>query len=316
MSQRSQRTPQPRPSGPVPPPAGAVTAANAGSSPPNTGAPQPEGAAPAASAKPLPVREALMRVVQPLADGLVRRLTGTRVAPHHVVLTHTAIGLLAAWLLAGGAWLGWLAAAVLLQVKSLLDNADGGLARATGRVTRMGRYLDTLMDLVVNAALFVALAQHGPGWLALLAFVALTLVLSTEFNAMRRHLEEHAEQPPALDEAPPGAPPGVLALLEGAYDTLLAPQDRLLRYLDARWFERADGAPWPHAAPSARRRWADTFSVATLVNLGLTTQMLLLGICAAVGLPYAYVVLVLLQVPYVLALQALRLRRYRAAVRP
>lgn len=286
MSQRSQRTPQSRPADPAPP----------------------------ASAKPLPVREALMGVVQPVATGLVRWLAGTRVAPHHVVLSHTAIGLVAAWLLAGSAWPGWLAAAALLQVKSLLDNADGGLARATGRVTRMGRYLDTLMDLVVNAALFVALAQHGPGWLALLAFAALTLVLSTEFNAMRRHLEESAGQAPAPDEAPPGAPPAVLGLLKGAYDTLLAPQDRLLRKLDERWFERAAGQAWAQAAPSARQRWADTFSVATLVNLGLTTQMLLLGICAAVGLPYAYVVLVLLQVPYVLVVQALRLRRYRLAV--
>ena len=42
----------------------------------------------------------------------------------------------------------------------------------------MGRYLDTLMDLVVNLALFVALAQHGPAWLALLAFAALTLMIA------------------------------------------------------------------------------------------------------------------------------------------
>ena len=48
-------------------------------------------------------------------------------------------------------------AALLLQVKTLLDNADGLLARASGRVTLAGRYLDTEADLVVNAALFAAL---------------------------------------------------------------------------------------------------------------------------------------------------------------
>ena len=50
-------------------------------------------------------------------------------------------------------------AAVLFQVKTLLDNADGPLARVTGRVTLVGRYLDTLADLVVNAALFAALGS-------------------------------------------------------------------------------------------------------------------------------------------------------------
>ena len=256
-----------------------------------------------------------MLLVQPLARRLVSALARTAVAPHHVVLTHTAIGLLAAWLLAGGSWLMWLAAALLLQLKSLLDNVDGGLARATSRVTRMGRYLDTLMDLVVNAALFLALAQHGPGWLALAAFAALTLVLSTEFNVMRRHLEEHAQAAtaPQAEAVPPGAHPSTLRLLEGAYALILAPQDRLLRRLDERLFARASGKPWAAATAAERRRWADRFSIATLVNLGLTTQMFVLGTCAALGLPYAYVVLVLLQVPYVLVVQAARVRRYRAA---
>jgi len=256
-----------------------------------------------------------MSLVQPLARRLVTALAGTAVAPHHVVLTHTAMGLLAAWLLAGESWFMWLAAALLLQLKSLLDNVDGGLARATNRVTRMGRYLDTLMDLVVNAALFVALAQHGPGWLALAAFAALTLVLSAEFNAMRRHLEEHAPAGPAplAEPVPPGADPATLRLLEGAYGLILAPQDRLFRRLDEQLFARASGKAWSVAAPLERQRWTDRFSIATLVNLGLTTQMLVLGTCAALGLPYAYVVLVLLQVPYVLLVQAARLRRYRAA---
>ena len=51
------------------------------------------------------------------------------------------------------------AAALLLQLKTLLDNADGALARATGQVTLTGRYLDTIADLVVNAAVFAALGH-------------------------------------------------------------------------------------------------------------------------------------------------------------
>ena len=50
-------------------------------------------------------------------------------------------------------------AAVLLQVKTVLDGADGQLARALDRVTVLGRYLDSESDLLVDAALFAALGS-------------------------------------------------------------------------------------------------------------------------------------------------------------
>ena len=97
-------------------------------------------------------------------------------------------------------------AALLLQVKTLLDNADGGLARATGRVTLVGRYLDTLADLVVNAAVFAALAVvTGEPLLALAAFVALTLVLAVDYNATELYREARGEQP-TLADSRRGAP--------------------------------------------------------------------------------------------------------------
>ena len=46
-----------------------------------------------------------------------------------------------------------------MQLKTVLDNADGQLARLSGRITSFGRYLDSELDLVVNAALFAAV-----GW--------------------------------------------------------------------------------------------------------------------------------------------------------
>ena len=51
------------------------------------------------------------------------------------------------------------AAALLLQLKTVLDNADGQLARAAGKESVLGRYLDSESDLLVNAALFAALGH-------------------------------------------------------------------------------------------------------------------------------------------------------------
>ena len=57
------------------------------------------------------------------------------------------------------------------QLKTLLDNADGQLARLTGSTSAFGRYLDSELDLLVNAALFAAaiLATRHPAIAAALA---------------------------------------------------------------------------------------------------------------------------------------------------
>src|SRR5581483_2673653 len=97
-----------------------------------------------------------------------------------VVLAGLAAGIAAAVELARGDYLG---AAALLVLKTVLDGADGMLARAAARVTALGRYLDSEADLAVNAALFAALGYAtAQPLLAAAAFLVLTLVLSVNFN--------------------------------------------------------------------------------------------------------------------------------------
>lgn len=252
-----------------------------------------------------------MHLVQPAADRLVAALAGARVEPHQVVLLHTAHGLAAAGLVASSSRGAWVAAAVLLQAKTVLDNVDGGLARATGRVTEFGRYLDTVCDLVVNVALFAALARHGPSVGAGLASVVLTLLLSADFNAERLYREARGE--PQEAPKPPGAPAWSLRLVRGAYAAMLAPQDRAYRALDARLFRLASGRPYAAAPGPAKQRWNDLFSTAALVNLGLSTQYCLLGVALVLGMPYAWVVIVLALLPYFLLVQGVRVLRYRRA---
>jgi CDP-diacylglycerol--glycerol-3-phosphate 3-phosphatidyltransferase len=88
----------------------------------------------------------------------------------------TALGLLAAAAAivpssAGGAWL--LAAGVLVGLSGLLDSLDGALAIGTGRASRRGFVLDSVVDRLTEAAYAAALwAAGAPGWLAV-AFGAL-----------------------------------------------------------------------------------------------------------------------------------------------
>lgn len=267
-----------------------------------------------AAAKPRPRSELLLRLLRPLTDALVVVLARTGIHPHSIVLTHAGLGVVAAALIALGP-VGWLWAALLLQAKMLLDNLDGGVARATGRVTRTGRYLDSVLDTSVNLLLFAALAVHGPGiwaWpLAALAALVLMLVLSLDFNLEQRYKALRSARAGATSNEPIGAPIEVYHLLRGAYQALLAPQDRLLARADEALFERAAGQPYERAPLDVRLAWSDLFSTATLVNLGLSTQLLLLGLCLVVGVPFAYVWCVLASGAYVLVVQLLRVWRMR-----
>ena len=266
----------------------------------------------AKAAKERPRSEVIMLVIQPLASMGVEYLAKWRVNPIWVVLTHAVLGLMAALLLAQeNTNLLW-ACALLLQLKTLLDNMDGGLARATGQITLMGRYFDTGMDFFVNVALFVALSFYGSAWLSLLALILLTLILSLDFNAERLYKQVHLA--PAKELEPPiGAPMPIYQFFKGIYTLLFAPQDRLLEALDHGWFKRVARCDYQKAPQDARLVWSDVFSTATLVNLGLSTQLLILSTCLLLGHPYWYVYSIFLQTAYVMVIQflrAFRLRRY------
>jgi phosphatidylglycerophosphate synthase len=66
---------------------------------------------------------------------------------------------------AGGLWL--LLAGVLVGLSALLDSLDGALAIGTGRASRRGFVLDSVVDRLTEAAYAAALWVAGaPGWLA------------------------------------------------------------------------------------------------------------------------------------------------------
>jgi len=254
-----------------------------------------------------------MRLIQPLVDAGVRHLARLGVNPLHVVLGHAALGFLAAWLIAQGSWGQLLAAAALLQLKTLLDNIDGGLARATSQVTLMGRYLDTGMDLLSNAALFLALARHGPTLSAALAFILLTFILGLDYNLERLYREQRqATTGNPVGEVPPvGAPTIPYRFFKGLYTLLLTPQDRLITRLEHWRFRRLCGQAYRSAPTELRQAWSDLFSSASLVNLGLSSQLFLLGLLLALDRPYLYILAVFLQGGYVLGVQLLRVARFR-----
>jgi archaetidylinositol phosphate synthase len=253
-----------------------------------------------------PSRELVVAFVfRPLARALVQLLLPLRVPPPAVVLANATAGIAAAVAVASGELV---LAALLLQAKTLLDNADGLLARASGRVTRLGRYLDTEADLVVNVAIFAAIGHVlGSPWLALVGFLGTTVLLSVGFNYADLHREAHGHataQPDATDTAAGRA-------LEAVYAVVYAPQDRLVRAVSDRRLELVlGGVTDPGRRRLATLAYHDRLTSLFLANAGLSTQLVVLGVCLAAGAPSVYPWLVL---ACAAALPVLQLRRERLA---
>jgi archaetidylinositol phosphate synthase len=230
-------------------------------------------------------------VFRPLAHLVVLALAPLRVPPPAVVAAAGATGLAAAVELGRGRLV---AAALLLQLKTVLDNADGQLARLTGRESALGRYLDSESDLLVDAALSAALGWTVDSWaLGLATFACLTLVLGVNYNVERLYRRERGD---ATDPTPPAS--GLAGALARLYAVAYGPQDRLVEGFAER---RLRGA-----APEERLAYHDGATVEILANLGLSTQLAVFGVCLAAGSPGVYA---WFAVACALALVPLALRR-------
>lgn len=195
--------------------------------------------------------------------------------PTAVVLAATGTGLTAALTLANG---DFVTAALLVQLKTLLDNADGQLARQTGGTTVLGRYLDAESDLLVDASLLLALGWvTGAHLSAAVAFALLTLVLAVNFNVERLYRQERGE---ATDRQPPAT--GIVRVFERAYAALYGPLDQLVEgFTEWRLARR-------NATTADRLAYHDAWTVGVVANLGLTTQMTVLGGFLLLGRPGAF----------------------------
>jgi phosphatidylglycerophosphate synthase len=94
-------------------------------------------------------------------DGAIRRvapfLFHPRIHPHALTLLGTAVSLWGAAQFAGGELR---CGALLTALGGLFDLTDGVVARAQGRATRFGAFLDSSLDRLVDVALLFGLAFH------------------------------------------------------------------------------------------------------------------------------------------------------------
>lgn len=97
------------------------------------------------------LRQRVRGIATPIAVGIGR----LGLTPNHLTLAGFGISVIAAVVIAQGAWL---AGALLLIFGGVFDLFDGALARATGQASRLGAFMDSVFDRAGEGVVYVGIA--------------------------------------------------------------------------------------------------------------------------------------------------------------
>ena len=123
--------------------------------------------------------------------------------PNAITIVSLIVGLAAAASFATGSWVWVLAGAVLLQLSLVIDCVDGEVARATGRFSSLGAWLDAATDRVKEFAVYAGLAigagRNGDDvwWVAIVLIVLQTSRHMSDYDFARIQKTREAQAPRA-----------------------------------------------------------------------------------------------------------------------
>lgn len=211
---------------------------------------------------------------RPVARVISIALKDTRFTPVHVTIGFMISGLIAvACILYGYYWY----AAFFLIFKSILDAADGELARIKETPSYTGRYLDSVADIILNAIIFIALWHITDSniWYSTLAFLGIQLqgtlynyyyvILRNQFNGDTTSRIFEDKTPIALS----GEKQKNVNLLFSIYKLLYGSFDKTIYFLD---HNASTGKVLP--------KWLMT----AISTFGLGFQLLIISVMLILGL--------------------------------
>ena len=175
---------------------------------------------------------------RPPAKFSAQLLKETTVTPVQVTFIFGICGLIAVYCILQQLYV---AAAVFLILKSIIDGIDGELARLKKTPSYTGRYLDSIFDILLNFIFLMAIGYQtkAPVWLILLAFIAIQLqgTLYNYYYVILRTNKEGGDTTSKITEtASPIALPGenqqMVNLLYHTYNALYILFDKIIYYAD------------------------------------------------------------------------------------
>ncbi|MFV8322928.1 CDP-alcohol phosphatidyltransferase family protein [uncultured Flavobacterium sp.] len=111
---------------------------------------------------------------RPFGKFLANKLKNTRFTPIHVTLLFGVSGLIAIYCILQGSYY---LASFFIILKSMIDAADGELARLKNTPSYTGRYLDSVFDIILNFMFLMTICYVSKTsfWFTILAFIGIQL---------------------------------------------------------------------------------------------------------------------------------------------
>ena len=202
------------------------------------------------------------------------QLKETRFTPIHVTLLFGFSGLLAIYCILNQFYL---AAGFFIILKSGIDAADGELARLKNTPSYVGRYLDSVFDIILNFLFIMSICYVSKTsiWMALLAFVSIQLqgTLYNYYYVILRNKSVGGDATSKIFEyktprALPGETQKAVTILFKIYTIVYGLFDKIIHLLDAEAYKVKSFPNW---------------FMTTLSLYGLGFQLLIIAFMLPIG---------------------------------
>lgn len=175
---------------------------------------------------------------RPFGKFLANQLKNTRFTPIHVTILFGISGLIAIYCILTNHYF-W--AGFFIILKSGIDAADGELARLKNTPSYVGRYLDSVFDIILNFLFFMTICYVSKTsiWMCLLAFIGIQLqgTLYNYYYVILRNKSVGGDTTSKVFEykspkALPGEKQKSVDILFGIYTIVYGAFDKIIHFLD------------------------------------------------------------------------------------
>lgn len=185
-----------------------------------------------------------------IAKLFANQLKNTRFTPIHVTLLFGVSGLIAIYCITQNQYL---LASFFIILKSIIDAVDGELARVKNTPSYVGRYLDSVFDIVLNFLFFMTICYVSKTsfWMSLIAFFCVQLqgTLYNYYYVILRNKSIGGDKTSKIfeDQSPqalPGETQKSVDLMFGIYTIVYGVFDKIIHVLDSDAYQAKTFPNW------------------------------------------------------------------------
>ena len=176
---------------------------------------------------------------RPFAKFFANSLKNTRFTPIHVTLLFGISGLIAIYCILQN---HYLLAGSFIILKAIIDAADGELSRVKNTPSYVGRYLDSVFDIILNFLFFMTICYVSKTsfWMTIIAFFCIQLqgTLYNYYYVILRNKSIGGDKTSKIfeDKSPralPGETQKSVDILFGIYTVVYGGFDKIIHNLDS-----------------------------------------------------------------------------------